>query len=296
VSTLILTRGLIASGKTTFALAWEAENPNRRRIVCRDDIREELYPTTTVRYKYTSQRESHVTARQEDLIKLYNSQCLDICVADTNLNPSTMARLKNMGTSLGMEVIVEDFTHIPLVECLQRDAKRINSIGETVIVSMWLRYLKQQSDIVSPYNITHPFRNECIVCDIDGTLANNLHRNPHNSSDMEKDTIIRNTLSILHAYKYALGASLPIFYCSGRKEEDREVTYKWLVDNNCPDPDNLYMRPIGDTRKDWRVKEDMAHKVLEQNSILFWLDDRHSVTTHLRSLGITVHSVNFGRF
>jgi hypothetical protein len=56
------------------------------------------------------------------------------------------------------------------------------------------------------------------------------------------------------------------------------------------------MRKTGDKRPDYVVKEEIAKKIMEQYNILYWLDDRWSVTTHIRSIGINVLQVNFGRF
>ena len=293
---IILTQGLPASGKTTWAIDWKAVSPMYREIVCRDDLRFELFGIPKATYKPTRAREKQVTLEHDARIIEYINQGKDVCVADTNLNPSYVQHLKNLGKKLGATVTKQSFAHVPLVECLQRNERRQDRVSEAAIINMWERYLKKESNITRLYEVTNPFRPSCIVCDLDGTLCNNSQRNPHDPTKYAEDTLIVPTYSVLVTHSKAYGAISPIIYASGRREQYRGVIMDWLQKHNCPNPENLYLRPDDDDRKDWRVKEDMAHKILKHRTIQMWMDDRYSVTTHLRTLGITVHSVNFGRF
>lgn len=293
---IIITQGLPASGKTTWATQWLSENPSTRRIVCRDDIRLELTGESRRTYKYTKERENTVSTQQEVLIRQYVGEGLDVCVADTNLNPSTVKRLTNLADKLGVKYGIESFKFVPLIECLQRDSKRNDNVGEAVIINMWERYLKKESDITRQYELTSPFRDSCIVCDLDGTLADNSHRSPYSENLCGDDTLITTTYSVLLSHYHMYKDIVPIIYASGRQERYRPIIDEWLRKHHCPFPENLLLRPDGELKKDWRVKEDMAHQILAGKQIMYWLDDRYSVTTHLRSLGIPVHSVNFGRF
>ena len=295
---IIITRGLPASGKTTWATAWQAQNPSTRRIVCRDDIRLELFGGTRNSYRCTKEREAKVTYQQETLIRQHVFQDMDVCVADTNLNPKTMKRLINLAKELDEEYLVQSFCYVNLVECLERDEKREDRVGEAVIINMWERYLKNESNIVRIFESTHPFRPSCIVCDLDGTLADNSHRSPYAGEKCGDDKLIQSTYSVLATHYQIYQDIVPIFYASGRQEQHRHIIEDWLRRHKCPFPDSkrLLLRPDGEMKKDWKVKEDMARQILKDYQIMYWLDDRYSVTTHLRSMGITVFSVNFGRF
>jgi len=293
---IIITQGLPASGKTTWATQWQQEEPSSREIVCRDDIRQELFGQNRKTYTYTKTKEQKVTEYQTELIQKYTRRGLDVCVADTNLNPYTFKRLANLAEMLGVKYEIESFKFVPLVELLKRDSERNDNVGEAVIINMWERYLKKESNIARNYELTNPFRGSCIVCDLDGTLADNSHRSPYAGELCGEDKLIESTYSVLWSHYKMYKDICPIIYASGRQEKYRPIIDEWLRQHNCPFPENLYLRPDDELKKDWKVKEDMAHQILKEYQIMYWLDDRYSVTTHLRSLGITVHSVNFGRF
>ena len=74
-----------------------------------------------------------------------------------------------------------------------------------------------------------------IVCDIDGTIANNDHRNhwiatkPKNwkafFAEQDKDTPYEDILWTLRQYEKD---NHTIIFCTGRSEEHRNVTIMWL--------------------------------------------------------------------
>jgi hypothetical protein len=92
-----------------------------------------------------------------------------------------------------------------------------------------------------------------------------------------------------------------IIFASGRPESCREDSEKWLLKNvvNYSQKDKsiqLLMRATDDKRKDWQVKEDMLREIMKTNRVMGWFDDRWQVTAHLRSLGVPIFNVGFGRF
>jgi hypothetical protein len=106
-----------------------------------------------------------------------------------------------------------------------------------------------------------------------------------------------------HVLSLMIGQSglFPLIFASGRPDSCREDTEKWIRANilstsTAASPVKLLMRKADDRRKDWQVKEDMLKEIIEDNRILGWFDDRWQVTCHLRSLGVPMLQVNFGRF
>lgn len=147
----------------------------------------------------------------------------------------------------------------------------------------------------------------CYVFDIDGTLANLDHRlhwvngdGPKNWNkffeEMGKDTPIKPIVRLAMALqgKWADGTPVAglldadVICCSGRPENYREVTERWLKDNGVY-PSALYMRPANDTRPDNVVKEELLHKILEDGwEPILVVDDRQSVVDMWRENGLTV--------
>jgi hypothetical protein len=107
-----------------------------------------------------------------------------------------------------------------------------------------------------------------------------------------------------------LSLSYPVVFMSGRPEDYRSTTIQWLR-KNClggmyrkPEDTNneasiteLYMRPSGDTREDYIVKEELYHKYIEPyfDSVVV-LDDRTQVVNMWRKLGLNCWQVANGNF
>lgn len=143
---------------------------------------------------------------------------------------------------------------------------------------------------------------KCILCDIDGTLANLEHRVHHiaqrpkdwnafferMSGDLPND-IVRD------AYKL-LASKWQGVLVSGRPDQYRAVTEKWLSDWRIP-YDGLYMRREGDHRPDDVVKRELLDQLLKDG----WepqlvLDDRDRVVRMWRESGLTCFQVAEGDF
>jgi len=137
---LIITKGLPGSGKTTWATAYVlALAGGSAARVNRDSLRQMLHAGRLKGRK----TESVVVLIQLEMVETLLAQKLTEIVDDTNLNPSTEARLRELATRLGAPVTVEDFTGVPVEECITRDLKREHSVGARVIRRMHRQYLAQ---------------------------------------------------------------------------------------------------------------------------------------------------------
>jgi hypothetical protein len=130
------------------------------------------------------------------------------------------------------------------------------------------------------------------LCDIDGTLAhNNGHRNFYDESKVLDDK----PLPTINVIKSLIATGERIIYFSGRKEQCREDTIKWLtlyVDDSYPE---LYMRQNNDNRKDSILKEEMYNThIKDKYTVLGVFDDRLQVCQMWYNLGLFVFNVNQG--
>lgn len=137
--TLYATQGLPASGKSTAAKQWVAQDPGRRVRVNRDDTRRMLHGG----YFGTPEQEEQVSMVTLPAIRGLLTAGLDVVVDDTNLNPRTTAQLRRIAAETGSQFEIWDFTGVPVEECIRRDAQRTGDerVGEQVIRGMWRRYL-----------------------------------------------------------------------------------------------------------------------------------------------------------
>jgi len=136
---VIICKGLPGSGKTTFARKWVNEDPGKRVRVNRDDIRRMLGPY------WVPQREDLVTQIERDTLRSSLLAGYDVIIDATNFKPEWIhMMLKNM-IFTEKEIIVKDFTDVPLETCIERDGKRPKEeqVGETVIRKFHEKYIKK---------------------------------------------------------------------------------------------------------------------------------------------------------
>lgn len=143
MSTLVVTRGLPGSGKTTWARAWVGEQDeygrrphHRERVrVNRDDMRFMLFG------RYWPVPEDAVTYAQVSAVAGLLMRDRDVVVDDTNLRAGDIARWREAARAAGAEFEVNDtFLGVPVEECIRRDRQRDRSVGRDVILAMMRRF------------------------------------------------------------------------------------------------------------------------------------------------------------
>lgn len=154
---------------------------------------------------------------------------------------------------------------------------------------------------------------DCIIIDIDGTLADNTHRlhlikGPKKNYDkfnslVDKDDPIYDVIWLAEKlvtawYERAEYNNFAIFICSGRPEDHRDKTESWLKIHT-PDlfhaaqsSGAILLRASGDYRKDSIVKEEMKQHIEGQGyNIRAVIDDRPQVIQMWKKHGLTVFKV-----
>lgn len=137
---IILCRGIQGSGKTTWAKQYCKEHPNTIRVN-RDDIRQMFSQ------KWSKELEKIVIDTELRAIDNALYEEMDVVVDDvSNLNRYTVDKIWNivekyqqMRSVSDYGIIYQDF-FIPLQDCIERDSKRPNPIGEEVIRKTYEKY------------------------------------------------------------------------------------------------------------------------------------------------------------
>ena len=149
---IILCRGIPGSGKSTWSKQWVLEDPEHRVRFNNDDIRNML-----CKY-WVPSREELVLDLKKQFIRSSMLAGYDIVIDNMNLNPKEVEFYKTyieehnrIMKKLDEETILsfkddtkyelefKDF-FIPLQECIKRDSKRPNPIGEEVIRKTYEKY------------------------------------------------------------------------------------------------------------------------------------------------------------
>ena len=139
---IILCRGIQGSGKTTWAKKWAEEDPEHRVRWNNDDFRRMLG-------KYwVPKREVIISSTELHFIDDAMRHGYNIVIDNMNLNPKYYEFIKriiedfNYMVTESEQYILEfkDFFDVSLEECIERDSKRPNPIGEEVIKATYEKY------------------------------------------------------------------------------------------------------------------------------------------------------------
>lgn len=303
---LTITRGLPGSGKTTWAEAWVAESPSHRVRINRDALRGMIH------FKQgpaPNETEQAITKTQKDLARHYLRLGYSVVVDDTNLRQRHAREWATLAKLTGAEFEVEDFTRIPLETCLRQNAQRNEAtrVPEAVIRSMHTKFLNAgplphpEADLPvveewEPWEPTEGLESVYLV-DIDGTIALCGDRDIYDGSKVHLDTVNND---VAHVVKILATLGHRIVFMTGRSEEFRAQTAKWLIANGFVSgltKAELHMRPEGDTRKDSVVKHELFNKrVRGKYNVAGVFDDRNQVVEMWRAIGLTVFQVADGNF
>ncbi|WP_200206853.1 phosphatase domain-containing protein [Micromonospora coerulea] len=295
---LIATRGLPASGKTTFARRLQ---PGVVRVN-RDDLRRMMHGERL----FTQWAEGQVTKAQRAQVEALLAARVSVCVDDTNLRSRTLRDWAELAERFGAAFEVHDFTDVPLEECLRRDTARpeADRVGEAAIRRLHDRYLANRSlplpvptARTGPPATVHPPHPEppaIVLVDIDGTVALNVSRSPYDMTRVAEDAP---NDAVIAAVRAMHAAGHGVVFCSGRDASARPDTESWLARHVKVPYLALHLRAIGDHRKDAIVKQEIYEReIRDRYRVVGVFDDRMQVVRMWRSLGLTVFQVAEGDF
>lgn len=308
---IVLTVGLPASGKSTWARDLVTSEPNRWKRINRDDLRFMLHGTA---HDYTNKsHEKAVTQASDSLLKMYLSDGFDVILDNTFLNHADRKAIHKIAAELdGSCDVIEKIFCVPVEECLRRNALRSGQaqVPDEVVLRMAKKAkvaangsIPGLCDKVTSYDkvkaepiVQDESLPPCVICDLDGTLCLMNGRNPYDASRCEEDSVNQPVLELLKKFY----DSHHIVFMSGRSYKYRPETERWLqkyVRLESLYEYELFMRAEGDIRKDSIVKKELFEEhVKDKYFVRFWLDDRNQVVSMARSLGLTVFQVADGNF
>ena len=293
---LVILSGIPCSGKSTWAKQF-VKGKTDWVIVNRDSFR-----LSRGDYWIPSQ-ESYITKLEDTAIESALNAGLNVISDNTNLNPKTISKLKEIAEIYGAEV-EEKFFHVSLKEAISRDLERDQkggiSVGKKVIEDFYYKYIKDKKDTMyvdRPYldkedDVNLPY---CIICDIDGTVANMQGRSPYDYSKVITDSMDHAIMDIVETLVTNID-NCELIFVSGRPDSCREDTVAWLEKMLVIDY-KLHMRKTGDSRKDSIIKEEIYNEYIKDNyNVLAVFDDRNQTVAKWRELGLLTFQVADGNF
>lgn len=244
---VVLTKGLPASGKSTWAMN-EVKKKGFKRIN-RDLLRMMLDAS-----EWSPENEKFVVQTRDTLLTTFLKKGHNVIIDDTNFDErGNWKRISELLDRLDMDVTLrEQCFPVDLAEAVARDAKRIGvaSVGEEVITNMWKKYLKGnptalnsprtevfykkiQPELVQDQNLP-----KAVICDLDGTLALIGDRSPYDASRC--DEVDSPNKPVVEAIKAFHRMGYKIIFLSGRDEKDRRPTERFII-RACPEVAGRFM-------------------------------------------------------
>lgn len=284
--TVYYLKGLPGSGKSTWAKEkLKSFGPNVAKRVNKDELRAMLDDS-----QWSRGNESFVVDIEHKIAEAALAAGKHVIVDNTGFAQVHINRYTELSKKYAAYFEIVDFTHVPLEECIKRDLKRLNSVGESVIRGMHQEYI--QAKIIPPDH--DPSLCNAVICDLDGTLCDLNGRNPYDGASCGQDklrTHVRFALSGLLIAKDVV----PIFM-SGRSDVHRPQTESWLIDVAALNPAHLFMRKDGDTRRDSIVKRELFEEnVRGKFNVVAIIDDRPQVIRECwRALGFADRILDVG--
>jgi len=279
---VVMMKGLPASGKSTKSMEWLAHGNFVR--LNRDDLRESLFKGLD----WSGKREKVVMRVQTAMAHEAIEAGYSIVVDDTNLTDFHRKRWGNVADVWGASFVVDELK-TDVDECIKRDRSRDKKVGDHVIYQMAL-----ENDML-------PFR-DIIICDIDGTIADLMHR-LHYVKGETKDwknffnavggDSFREDIWKIVSYNAAVN-NAEVIFVSGRSDVTRGDTEAWLRHYTGLKDFKLIMRQSWDRRDDTVVKREMYDKYLSRMRVVRIYDDRPRVIRMWRDLGLDVVDVGTG--
>lgn len=298
--TLIMTLGLSGSGKSTWAQEQVAKAaPGAVVRLNNDDLGRAMFGGR----RGGNDTRVQIEETRDTLLVNALLRGLTVIVDNTNIHPKHETRLREMAAMYGAVFRIQDFTHVPVEECIARDAQRTGPahLGKDIIVKQSIqlarRKVNQQPLYPQPY-VAPEGLPTCWIFDVDGTLAlkeqgpgsRDYYDWPRVGEDLPNEPVIEMAQALILA-----GETIVVM--SGRDGICFPETQGWLDKYVAPGLP-LFMRAPGDRRPDSIVKFELfqAH-VAGRFRVKTWVDDRDQVIQMARRvLHIPTWQVAEGRF
>ena len=297
---VLILSGLPASGKSTFAKELMKKEPNKWKRINKDLLREMLDGGV-----WSGKNESEIIKTRDDLLRRFLVGGYNVIIDDTNFDPKhaksikELARIWNDDEFIDPEdkfniEVEEKFFNVPVWECIERDKLRGDKmVGEKVIIGMWKKYLDKP--VKQEYNPELP---DCIIVDVDGTLAYKCDRDIFDYSKVIDDIPNRNLIEIINRLSWSSEPynagfkNLDVIILSGREDSSQKETSEWLIKNNVLHS-KLFMRKTGDHRDDTIIKKELYEEHIKgKYNVIGVFDDRPKVVRMWKEQGLFVMDCN----
>ncbi len=322
---IFLPVGIPGSGKSTWAKAEVAKDPDNWCRINNDDIRAMLNGSV-----WSMEYEKFITETRTFLIREALKRGKNVIVDNLNINRRHFDDVVKIAKAVnGNFQVIEKPFFIEVEEAIERDSKREGKaqVGEKVI-RKWFKesggkqhkFYKARTEIIATQTWDAPVVEapalipdvpEAVIVDLDGTLALMNGRSPYDATHCDRDLPNYPVIKTVLAH---VAAGRKIIFCSGREDKYRAPTIRFIeryvtqtimlgafdgkdYPTEVAIDYQLHMRKSGDMRNDAIIKEEIYNEhIKDKFNVLLILDDRDRVVQFWRSKGLTCFQVAPGAF
>ncbi len=290
--------GIPGSGKTTLRNKMIAEMSNTKAVnkdTIRNQIKDEMRKSgENIAKVHWKEVEKEVIPRYNELLTQYVIEGVNIIDDNTNLTMKNIRRLEQFAANNGYEfevIFLQDSWNVEL--CHKRNTSR--PVAEHVPVAT---VENMAESFIKVYYEYHNSKNSkgtipAIVVDMDGTLAHMHSRSAFDWNRVDEDTVDETVKELVKFYH---NKGYKVVVCSGRDGCCKDISEKWLVDNDIPF-DEFFIRPTKDMRKDVHIKYEIyVNDISPKYDVKVAIDDRSQVCRLWRGLGLKCLQVDGGWF
>lgn len=300
---IILTVGIPASFKSTWAKAEVASNPEKIVRVNRDSLREMIN-----NFHFCDSTEKMITSITNFTLQQALKAGKDVILDQTNINRKNFNDICKIVKGMNIDCIVmEKPFFVELDVAILADSKREGhaKVGEDVVKKFWKKsggtlhkhykprvetFLKQKTNLKWKPLVQDASKPNALICDLDGTLAIIGDRSPYSAENC--DIVDSPNIPVVDTVSLYYDVGYKIIFCSGRMEKDRAPTERFI--KKClPNIEYiLLMRSDGDQRKDFIIKEELFNNfILNKYNVKLVLDDRLSVCRKWHNIGLNLFRI-----
>ena len=280
---IIVLQGCPCSGKSTYAQNVKDEHTE---VVNLDTIRMELGGG-----KFSFDNEDKALAIEEKMIRDAITNGQDAMIDATNLNPKKITKWKALAKELDCPIEFKMF-YIPFSEAMKRSKARKEAgglyIDKKTMKGFYLKYFPEQykdeltdKRVILEPNVALP---NCVICDLDATLALHQGRDPFDWDKIPTDKIDTRLRYLLNRF---MSDSISVMFVTGRNNSARQATLDWLNEHLMFNNWNLFTRDNNDFSSGDDYKEKVYHENIEgKYNVICVFEDSNKCVKRWRELGL----------
>jgi len=232
---VVMTCGLQASGKSTWAKNEVLRSDGKWKRINRDDLRSMVDAGT-----WSPQNEKFMLKLRDTLLVTALKQGYNVIIDDTNLTSKHWNDISKLLAKADIDVTLrEQWFYVGVDDAIERDSKREKPVGADVIKKTWKQFGKGINELNSPKtqvffakqksSVVQQDQNlpKAIICDLDGTLALIGDRSPYDASRC--DVTDKPNIPVIETVSLFFQKGYKILFVSGRDEKDRAPTERFII-------------------------------------------------------------------